>query len=473
MIQLIVNNVYTKAVSSSAREHNAINGCLTYKIPQWRNIKKQMLKKQPRSQYWKRWNGSKSFYHTQHYFLTGLLRHVTDHLRKMGITYEVMDARHKPLTPAPVDKNMLEGITLYDFQERTVREVIKKGRGVVQLPTGAGKTEIAIAVTKAANVPTLFLTHRVNLLYQTAKRYASRAPEYKDKIGVIGDSNYTPNFITLATVQTIQSLLKRYPEQIKDILAQYQNLIVDEAHRFGSDQFNEPGKYCTNAFYRIGLTATPFMKGNVQADMYLLGITGPVAHRITNYELIERGILARPFFKFFTIEGDLNGCSSWRDIYEKGIIYHKQRNLFIAKQAAKLASSGKKILIIVQEVKHGQILAKLCSDEGVKVMYQDGKNTYAEREKALKWIAKNGDCIIATNIFDEGIDVNEINSIILAAGTRSAPAILQRTGRALRRKEEDNYAVIIDFIDKQHPKLLEHSLSRYNTIKHENGFTIL
>lgn len=81
--------------------------------------------------------------------------------------------------------------------------------------------------------------------------------------------------------------------------------------------------------------------------------------------------------------------------------------------------------------------------------------------------------IIATNIFDEGIDVKEIDSVVLAAGNKSAPALFQRTGRAIRKKAEENYAVIIDFIDRTHKKLLEHSSARYGIVTNEPGFVVL
>jgi superfamily II DNA or RNA helicase len=124
-------------------------------------------------------------------------------------------------------------------------------------------------------------------------------------------------------------------------------------------------------------------------------------------------------------------------------------------------------------VAHGKILTGLCAKKGVRVRYQDGQNSYREREKALKWLSKSGDAIIATNIFDEGVDCRQINAVILAAGTKSAPALFQRTGRAARKKETDNYAIIIDFIDNHHRKLAEHSKRRYNLIKREKGFAIL
>ena len=288
-------------------------------------------------------------------------------------------------------------------------------------------------------------------------------------------AEYQPNFLTFATVQTIQKALKKYPDDMRHTLAQFQGLAIDEAHRVGSEQFNDPGMYCTNAYYRYALTATPFMRNNVYADMSLLGITGRVIAKVPASLLIDRGILAKPFFKYFTIGGpDMTFTRGWRNIYEQGIINNKYRNEIIVKQASKQAEKGKKILIITQEIKHGKMLFKKCQEAGINTMYQSGVNPAGERAKALKWLSRSGSCIVCTNIFDEGIDVKDINVIINGAGCKSAPAVFQRAGRAMRKKEDDkNYAIIMDFMDKQHPRLLDHSRQRYNLIKNTKGFTIL
>ena len=421
----------------------------------------------------------KSFYiRPQNVFMAGLLPLVIRWLETNSIEYQVEDKRQKPenLSTGLVEihEGMLKGITLHDYQVRTIKGFVEAGRGVVQLPTGSGKTEIAIAIVKALNVPTIWLTHRVNLLYQTAKRFVTRYPAVKDQIGVVGNGVFDPKFLTMATVQTIQSMLKNDRPETAAMLRGFQCFVIDEAHWVGSEQFSDPPLYCTNAYYRVGLTATPFMSENRHNHLSLMGITGPVVSRVTNFELIERGILAKPFFKYFTVEEPrLARSANWRTVYEQGIIYNRQRNLLIASQVRQLAEKGKKILVIVRERAHGRLLCDLLEGDGVKAKYQDGENTYVERTKALKWLSSRGDCIIATNIFDEGIDVSEINVLVLAAGTKAAPAFYQRTGRAMRKKSDGNYAIVIDFIDRQHHRLLEHSERRYKMAKQEKGFVIL
>jgi superfamily II DNA or RNA helicase len=424
------------------------------------------------------WDGIKSFFDKKNkYFLTGLLGVVVKALRDKGIPVEVVDGRQRPL-PSPYASDFsLKGIELRDYQERVIDDFLGAKRGVARLATGAGKTEIAIALTKHLGLPTLFLTHRINLLTQTARRYVARCPELKNHIGVLGGGLNEPKRVTIATVQTLFAMIKKHPKPMAEFLSQFQFLVVDEAHRSGAKQFYVPASLCRNAYYRLALTATPFMGGDAESDMYLMGITADVISRVSNGELIERGILAKPLFKFFTVtEPDLSRFHDWRDVYERGIMFNASRNMLVASQTKKLTDMGKKTLVIVRECAHGELLTGLIKEQGVRTLYCDGRHSGSEREGALDALRKDRiDCIVATNIFDEGIDVHDINAIVLAAGTKSAPALFQRTGRAIRKKSEavGNYAIIIDFIDDTHRILRDHSTLRYEMVKNEPGFTIL
>lgn len=466
MIKIFIGNSLCKTQWEDNQEQLALYNSLLYKIPNIQQIKK-------RTGNW-RMSEYKSFYNRRkNVFLTGLLADVVSYLQKNNFQYELIDTRTKPTQEFQPYK--LKGITLYPHQEKAIESFLQHKRGVAKLPTGAGKTECAIALVKAINLPTLFLTHRVNLLYQTTQRFINRLPEYKDKIGIIGDSNFSPNFITIATVQTLFAYMKSNPKQAQELLNQYQFLIIDEAHRSGAKQFYVPASMCHNAYYRLALTATPFMNENTEEDMYLKGLTGNICAEVSLTELIQAGILAKPFFKFFNIkEPDIKNLTHWRDVYEKGIIANEKRNQIITTQATRLAQKGHKILIIIKELQHGKILKQMLDNSGVKSEYVSGKDDVYLRKKTLKKLKDNKiNVVIATNIFDEGIDVEDISVVILGAGTKSAPALFQRTGRAIRKKEGGNYAIIIDFIDEQHPMLLRHSVKRFNMIKNEEAFTIL
>jgi superfamily II DNA or RNA helicase len=465
--KLVVENSLTK-VYGEPEVHRVVDTALRFNVPNADIIRRRMG---PRGAFW---NGTKSFY-SKGAFMTGLLPIVMKALHEASIGNVVTDRREfaYPKTGS-IDPRFLDGITLYDYQCRTIADSIAARRGVIQLPTGAGKTEIAIAITKALARPTLFLTHRVNLMHQTAKRFVTRVPEFKREIGIMGDGCYSEGNITFATAQTVYAMIKRDIKAAFMELKKFEVLFIDEAHRAGAQQFYKPAVLCSGAAYRFGLTATPFMGGDIENDLCLMGITGEVVSRISNHELIENGVLAKPFFKFFEVtEPRIKSLRDWRDVYERGIIHNAVRNEIIQKQALQLATSGRKTLIIVREIAHGKILLDLCHKAGIRTRLVTGATIYSDRQDDINWLAHDGDALIATNIFDEGVDAKHINSIILAAGTKSAPALFQRAGRAMRKKGEENYAIIIDFIDNQHPMLAKHSQRRYDLVKAERGFTIL
>lgn len=422
-----------------------------------------------------RWDGTKSLHDSRKCrFPSGLIKTVTQYLDSIGCSYETVDARKRE--PRPVWPVCLSGIELRDYQSQSVVKFLNSGRGILQLATGAGKTEVAVAIAKSIGQPMMFLTHRVNLLYQSAERFTKRWPECRSRIGIIGDGSVNFNDLSFATVQTLHGIIKRYGDKAIDELRRYKLMVVDEAHRIGSTQFHECAGSLTEAYWRLGLTATPFMSENPADNMHLLGAIGDVVHKVSATQLIEAGVLARPFFKFFVINSpDMKGIKNWRDIYEKGIIQNNLRNRIISDNTIKLVKMGYKPLVIVTEVSHGKRLTEAICAGGAKADLVSGDDDVSRRIHALKSLSDGRlQAIVCTNIFDEGIDVNDVSAIVLAAGTKSAPALFQRTGRAIRAKEDgENRAIIIDFIDRQHPTLEKHSMMRYSMVKSEPGFTIM
>lgn len=502
MLKLIAGNVWTKVQCVEFMPHQLVWESLAYKVPNWWIVAKRAGIVG--------WDGRKSMYdNRQHIFLTGLLPTVTAMLRAAKVQHEVLDARKQPQVLIEPHHFQLGDISLYDYQQDAVRAFFRgsgtacmSGRGIERCATGSGKTEIAAGITKvvlesipSANV--LFLTHRSELLNQTAARFAKRLPQYAKHIGKVGNQNFKLAKITVATVQTLDRVLSRYEDMLKDpkefsveaqreIKSRYANvksllegttlLIIDEAHRSGSKQFSRPAGMCINACFRCALTATAFMKSNPADNLMLQGIAGPIVADVASGGLIADGTLARPLFKFQAIDhpSNLKALKVWRDIYEHGIVRNEYRNKFIALQTKKLVEMGKHPLIIVSEVQHGMLVSAMLAAMGISGVFLQGMDKVEARQTQLNNLSKGLiDFVIATNILDEGVDVKEIDAIVLAAGGKAPIALFQRVGRAIRKKEENNYAIIIDFIDKQHPKLLEHSMHRYNLVKNENGFTVL
>jgi superfamily II DNA or RNA helicase len=133
-----------------------------------------------------------------------------------------------------------------------------------------------------------------------------------------------------------------------------------------------------------------------------------------------------------------------------------------------------KPLVIVNHIEHMETLHRMFNTIGIKSKMASGNMGASDRAKSLKDLGRGRlDTIVCTNIFDEGIDVKEVGGVVMAAGTKSAPAFMQRTGRAIRKKDGNNRAVVIDFIDYQHPMLLKHSRQRLDLVNAEDEFVLL
>lgn len=466
MIKLFVDNHITK-VDADRTQHHTIKKALEYDIHNW-HIMRKINNGQA--------NTTASMYDIRRKaFFTGLLPTVVKYLKQIQVPYKIYDVRTKD-TEIKIHPYHVKGFEQRAYQDRAVKTAIEKERGVIKVATGGGKTLISAMLVRALRLPTLFITHKIDLLEQTYEKYQTILGDLFS-IGVIGARHYEEGFVTIATKQTLYELFKKDPKETAKLLKQYKCLIIDEAHRVSSKSFYTIATLASNAYYRIGLTATPFMAENPADNMILRGVTGNIIVNVTAAELIEAGVLAQPFFKFIEITQPANimqYLSDWHEVYSAGIVNNEQRNTIILQKTNQLVKNNKRCLIIVQRIEHGEILKKALNEQPhIKCQFASGQNDKYERSKILKKI-QNGELnvVIATNIFDEGIDVQNISAVILAAGTKSAPALFQRTGRAMRKKE-DNYAIIIDFIDRQHPMLAKHSEKRFKLISDEPGYKIL
>lgn len=467
-MKITTNNSFCLVSEAQGFEEQVIWDSLAYEMPNLRIIQQ----KTGRTDF----SGIKSHYDKRSkVFLYGLLPIVSASLREKGIKYQLIrhDDGHKTLPAGPYK---LKGIDLYDFQEGAVNAVLKRKRGILKMSVGSGKTETSMAIVDSLNVPTLFLTHRTNLMYQTAKRFEQRLPHFKGKFGIIGDGEFSPNFVTFATVQTISRRLKD-DDEMSRLLKSYELVIVDEAHKMSSDSFVDAVSACTGAYYRVGLTATPFMRGDKIEEYNLRGSIGDIIYEITPSDLIARGFIARPFVKFIEMNTNqpISHLQAYKEVYLHGIVHNKVRNYKVVEMALKLKESKPKTIVVTTDVSHAKLLTEMIEDAGLKVEMCTGKTDAKTRQKSLDKLAKGKiDVIVASTIFDEGINVEALGSIILAAGGKSIPALFQRIGRSMRRKDgEENYCVVIDFMDRQHGILLNQSRQRLNIIKGEKEFKLI
>lgn len=428
------------------------------------------------------WDGRiKLFNRRTRSFPAGLTSAVRDALKESGIGVTVEEARPMPPLPMPDSERWLEGLELegvsfappYDYQPEVATKMLTARRGIVSVATNGGKTEIACLVTAALRQPTLFIVPGKDLLHQTRARFIKRLRASEHDVGLIGDGKWKPGaWVTIGTAQTLSRALGG--TKGKGFLERIQLVFADECHHAGSDQWYQVLKACP-AYFRYGLSGTP-LKRTDGADMRLIGVTGPVVAEIRNKDLITRGISCEVEVRFLRIDRpDLPDGTPYPDAYKMGIVENPFRNRKLCKAIEEQVDKKKSILVLVREIDHGSRMSNSLWKYGKFVPNQFicGKESSDTRIKALQNFQKRDlPVLIATSIFDEGVDVPNIDVLVLAGSGKSSIKTLQRIGRGLRTGGGSDKLLVIDTADFQNKHLLKHSLQRMEDYKAEECFEI-
>ena len=161
--------------------------------------------------------------------------------------------------------------------------------------------------------------------------------------------------------------------------------------------------------------------------------------------------------------------------YQAGIEDNNERNeVMIAILQSKL-EEGKQGLLIINTLIHGEELLYLTQKHGIKkTIFLQGSSSEEERIEAIEnFKDRRVSCIIVTKIFDEGIDISNINFVILGAGGKSSYQFLQRIGRGIREKKDGSSLEVYDFQDLHNHYLRKHSEERLQICVKEDCFEII
>ena len=197
--------------------------------------------------------------------------------------------------------------------------------------------------------------------------------------------------------------------------------------------------------------------------------------------MIDQGVSAKPKIVITPINQvvvddkivDIANMKDYMRSYELGMVKNQYRNTLIAKITEMCYNDGEGILIIVNRIEHGQNIGALLERLNIPYAFVQGEQDSDTREEHFTAM-KNGSLrvMIATSLVDEGVSINNINSLIMAS-SGSMRQVLQRAGRVLRKKTKgENTATIFDFTDNVNIYLKKHGDNR-RKIYEEEGFDIV
>lgn len=503
-IILAANFVTAKMVGASKETQTAIANFLSYEV-EGASFSSAMQGGH--------WDGRSSFYSRRDdTFPAGFIHIVHNELRRIG--HKVQTKVKIAVEPAGPENPTVDSFgnadPRYDFQLEALEAVEKHHRGIIQVATGGGKSKIAKLIVARYRKMTLFLTTRGILMYQMADGFK----EAGFNAGIIGDGVLRPTRgINCGMVQTFVAKLKmpelytetsaliefnaknkikmsqakvaaeakrRFEEKEAErnryirLLEMFEVVIGEEAHEAGGNSYFEILRYCKNAAVRIALTATPFMRASSEDNMRLMAAFGPKLIQVSEKTLIDRGILATPYFRFHTSKKPktLYRTTPWVRAYKTGYTENEFMLADIVEEAVKAKRHGLPVMTLVQRVPHGKAIEKAMKAAGVRCSFIRGENDQIERRIALTRL-KNGDidALIGTTILDVGVDVPAVGLVQLAGGGKAEIALRQRIGRGLRAKKNGpNVAFITDYSVEINIDLLGHSRQRRAIIEATPGF---
>jgi len=353
------------------------------------------------------------------------------------------------ITPYFYQKEILEKLSVE-------REVHGRTRNLIVAATGTGKTIISafdfrIFVRNGnPNARLLFVAHREEILKQSLSRFRviMRDRNFGDLCirGVI-PSQIDHCFISIQTFNSKKFNSLTPPDY-------YDYIIVDEFHHAAATSYQTLLQYYSPKIL-VGLTATPERMDNLDILGYF---GGKIAAEIRLPEAIDRNLLA-PFHYFgITDTIDLEDVIWSKGGYDKHTLSEKYTGN--RERAKHVASSLERYVTDINTViglgfcvsiDHAIFMSDMFNETGIPSGYLTGESDQKTRNSIQSQLVK-GEIrfIFVVDLYNEGVDIPEINTVLFLRPTESMTVFLQQLGRGLRICEGKECLTVLDFVGRQH-----------------------
>lgn len=357
------------------------------------------------------------------------------------------------------------------YQQKSLTEVSHIApmmffNGILVAPAGSGKTVIGAGIIETLKLPTLIVVTSLDILDQWYDTLSNMFITNVEIGKVHGDHNNPEHIkpITITTINSLTILMEKKPEALVD---KFGIILMDEAHHAPAPTFTKAGTFF-KARYFFGLTATPFRKD--KKDFLIFDYCGEIFRTVKDDELEREDVSVYPEVEwvitpFFVGEG-------YYPLMLRSLIRDAARNELIAQHIIKDSNEGHSILIISTRKEHCIKIRDLLINAGLDPLYVHGTTKKTERKQIMeKMRTKEADILIATNLADEGLDIDVLSCLHLVTPTKNPRLIIQRAGRIRRKCDDKLPAKIVDYSDDRVNIFSRSAESRMIMYK-QNGFTI-
>ncbi len=393
-------------------------------------------------------------------------RNYTDFIDEYKERYEIIKHQReiaKQEEIVSVEKYRLQPNSMQVSFIRNLRKIIENGekRALLISATGTGKTfASAFAMRELGFKRVLFLVHRGQLARQTKKAY-EKVFGKAVSMGLVGAgySDYDADYV-FATVQTLnrdEHLLQYAPDY-------FDGICLDEAHHVPADTYQKIMRHFTPKLW-LGMTATPDKRDdNIEGRNVYELFNYQIACEIRLQQAMEENLLC-PFHYFGITDLSIIGDDKNRDF---SVLTSDERVRHIVEQADYYGHSGNRVkgLIFCSSIRESEVLSEKlnrtinpATGRFFRTIALNGSASEEERMESFERLAADDDpylyapenerhldYILSVEILNEGVDIVEVNQVIMLRPTQSPIVFIQQLGRGLRKADGKEYVVILDFI---------------------------
>ena len=442
------------------------------------------------------WNGKDVLYDVdKNQIYVGLLDDVIEFCREKNYRYCVtFEQTTNQFTNQHLDQfcseiNLPERFVLHQAQRDSILSIIENKRRLIVSPTGSGKSLIAYICSRyifnTTNKPILIIVPFTNLVDQLINDFE----EYNSDF-VPTDYRKQKNIDeSKVVITTSRSVYTNTPS----FFNKFSCIIGDEAHRFTAQTMKAIMNKSTDVGYRIGMTGS--LQSSDHHKMTLKGLFGNIEQYVTTIELINVDFLSEievhcivlnysdevnQQYKKFVREKNIKSRVEYFQRERTFLSNLEKRNTFLAQLALAMKGNnvimfaikdhGKKIFNSLNQIKNEK-------DDMTPSFYVDGGVKAAARNKIRQDIdkAEKSQTVSSLGTFATGVNIKNIDAIILATPSKSETTIPQMVGRGLRKGRRGRF-VLYDISDSFNPKAapsasLRHQKQRIKWYK-QQGFKV-
>ncbi|HDI7434458.1 TPA: DUF3427 domain-containing protein [Staphylococcus aureus] len=317
-----------------------------------------------------------------------------------------------------------------------------KDKALIISATGTGKTILcALDVREVNPNKFLFIVHNEGILNRAKEEFKKVLPIKNDSdFGLLtGKHRDVDAKYLFATIQTLSrdDNFKQFDEK------EFDYIVFDEAHRSAASTYQRVFNYFKPKFM-LGMTATP--ERSDELSIFEL-FDYNIAYEIRLQAALESDILCP--FHYFGVTDYVHQGIKEDDVIKLRYLTSDERVNYIIQKTDYYGYSGEILqgLIFVSSKKEAYDLADKLSSKGIKSVALTGDDSVNYRQIVIEKLKEGKiNYIITVDLFNEGIDIPEVNQVVMLRPTESSIIFIQQLGRGLRKSSNKEYVTVIDFI---------------------------